>query len=269
MDKAMRTIMYPQRLPHHAAAWALDGARMDSTQPVRPSMIHDPANPGTRWPRQDDLWLWFAAQSDQPADTAWADCLSDAEQGQAARFRFTEDRWSYRAAHAGLRLLLGRLLGEAPRDIAFHTLPGGKPMLCPMRYTPRRAAALQFSISHSRGLVAIALSGSPVGIDVERVRPLADMEQLVARFMAPETLAAFRAEPDAQASMALFYRHWTLGEAMVKATGKGIGQGFGDLAFTHTATPRLTRTPPGWGPAQRWHLGHIPQAEPPRRRLAA
>jgi 4'-phosphopantetheinyl transferase len=268
MDKAMRTIMYPQGLTHHATAWALDGAGIDKAEPVCPTMIPDPENPGTRWPLRQDLWLWFGAEAG-PCSAQLADCLSDAERDRAARFRFAEDRWSYRAAHTGLRLLLGRLLGEKPHDIAFHTLPGGKPALCPVRYTPRRAAALQFSISHSRGLVAVALSGSPVGVDVERVRPLADMEQLVARFMAPETLAAFRAVPDAQGRMALFYRHWTLGEALVKAMGDGINQGFNHLAFTQSGTPRLTRTPPGWGPAQRWHLGHGAQAEARHRTLAA
>lgn len=254
----MRTNMYPhihaQGWPEHAAAWALDREGMDRAQPVRLTMLRESDAPGPQWPQRDDLWLWFGAETDTQGDLAA--CLSEAELERAGRFRLPQDTWSYMAAHAGLRRLLARPLGEIPRSIRFHALPGGKPALCPLRYTARRATALQFSISHSRGLVAVALSGSPVGVDVERVRPLPDMEQLIARFMAPETLAAFRALTDPQDRIALFYRNWTLGEAWAKATGEGIGEGFASLAFTRSGPPRLTMTPPELGPPERWHLGH-------------
>ncbi|WP_206244416.1 4'-phosphopantetheinyl transferase family protein [Novosphingobium terrae] len=250
----MHSPIFSQDVPVHAASWALDGAGMDSGTAVRLRRLHHPETPGTQWPLKEELWLWLGAEATPLAELPA--CLSGAEQDRAARFRFEQDRWSYMAAHAGLRLLLGRLLDEAPPSIAFHTLPGGKPVLCPSRYGAHRAAALHFSISHSRGLVAVALSGSPVGVDVERVRLLEDMAQLVARFMAPEALAAFTATTNPQDRMALFYRNWTLGEALVKAHGEGIGEGFGSFAFTQSGPPRLTRTPPGWGPSDRWRLGH-------------
>ncbi|WP_169805602.1 4'-phosphopantetheinyl transferase family protein [Novosphingobium rosa] len=260
-----------QLLPDHAAAWALDGlgidsGGLDSATPVRLRRLHDPASPGTRWPLKDDLWLWFGAQTGSQADLAA--CLSDAERDRAARFRFAQDRWSYTSAHAGLRQLLGRLLDEAPHRITLHTLPGGKPGLCPVRYTARRAAALQFSISHSRGLVAVAVSGSPVGVDVEPIRPLADMEHMIARFMAPGVLTAFRAMRSPQDRMALFYRNWTLGEALVKAMGEVIGEGFGHFAFTPSDPALLTAIPPLWGPVERWRLGQIEVGAESRARAA-
>jgi 4'-phosphopantetheinyl transferase len=75
----------------------------------------------------------------------------------------------------------------------------------------------------------------------------------VARTMfAPEAYANLAAHPAARTT--LFYRHWTLGEAFIKATGEGIAQDLKSFAFTEEGSPALTRVSPGWGPARRWRF---------------
>jgi len=55
---------------------------------------------------------------------------------------------------------------------------------------------------------------------VERIRPIPDVEQLVARFFLPRN-AAFRALPEGQRPVA-FFNLWTRKEAWLKAIGEGI-----------------------------------------------
>ncbi|MDE1917943.1 MAG: 4'-phosphopantetheinyl transferase superfamily protein [Sphingomonadales bacterium] len=266
METTIRTVTHALDFPGHAASWALDMAQARQVR-LRPLHCLEAAGPGL--PAREDLWLWLGmpaaagrGQTGPQADAEtltrlnMADCLSDAELARAAQFRFEEDRWSYCAAHAGLRLLLGRILGEGPRQIRFATGAKGKPVLCASHTPPGLAERLHFNISHTRGLVAVALSGSPVGVDVERVRPLPDMRRLITSLMAPEALKAFAATRNVEDRLDLFFRYWTLGEAFIKATGEGLDQGLDSFAFTESGSPGLTRVTPGWGDIARWRFGH-------------
>jgi 4'-phosphopantetheinyl transferase len=64
--------------------------------------------------------------------------------------------------------------------------------------------------------------GRLVGIDIEKIRPLADAEQLVARFFSANERAVFQGLPPEEKTAA-FYNLWTRKEAWLKATGEGIG----------------------------------------------
>ena len=64
-----------------------------------------------------------------------------------------------------------------------------------------------FSLSHTAGAAAAALADTPVGVDIERVRPVS--------VRAMERIAGVRTE-------AAFFRSWVRREARVKRTGSGI-----------------------------------------------
>lgn len=263
METMIRTVTHALDFPGHAVSWAFDMAGAHHVR-LRPLHCLEAVGPGL--PGREDLWLWLGMPVPEDKGKAsgetltrlnLADWLSDAELVRAAQFRFDEDRWSYGAAHAGLRLLLSRILGKEPRRIRFNVGPKGKPALCASHTLPDGAEHLHFSISHTRGMVAVALSGSPVGVDVERVRPLPDMRRLITSLMAPEALKAFIATRNVDDRLALFFRYWTLGEAFIKATGEGLDQGLDSFAFTESGTPGLTRVTPGWGDLARWRFGHV------------
>ncbi|WP_299056339.1 4'-phosphopantetheinyl transferase superfamily protein [uncultured Nocardioides sp.] len=78
------------------------------------------------------------------------------------------------------------------------------------------------SVSRTDGLVAVALSDRPVGVDVERVRPLPDLPQLVADHLGPADAAAVRGSDDPTYA---FHAVWTRLEAILKAEGIGIVDG--------------------------------------------
>lgn len=85
------------------------------------------------------------------------------------------------------------------------------------------ACGLRTSISHHTGRVAVAACGNTdgLGIDLERPRPALEGGRIARRwFGADEQLLLAQSEPEQAA--ALFYRFWTLKEAWVKATGRGL-----------------------------------------------
>ena len=78
---------------------------------------------------------------------------------------------------------------------------GGKPFFpdCP---------DVQFSVSHTAGAALAAVSGQPVGADIEQIRPL--RQAFMRKLMGVE-------------DQDVFFRSWVRREARTKCTGAGIG----------------------------------------------
>src|SRR5207302_8233420 len=83
---------------------------------------------------------------------------------------------------------------------------------------------LHINLAPSDGLALVAVTRvCPVGVDVERIRPLRDAEGIIERFFSPRESAALKALPADQKPVA-FFNLWTRKEAWLKATGDGIGE---------------------------------------------
>lgn len=138
----------------------------------------------------------------------------------AASFVFDRDRHAYLAAHLELRRLLAERTGIAPEALRFIRVPGHKPVL----HGDDNPTGVHFSISHTRGFVAIALSEhGPVGVDVEAVRPVEDLTALCEMVFHPREHEAMRVlGDDAAAQLGYFFRVWTAKEAYCKAIGLGL-----------------------------------------------
>lgn len=94
----------------------------------------------------------------------------------------------------------------------------------PPRVVQAEQADLYFSISHSGGVVAVAVSHHvTLGIDIEYRRPrdFLGLAQTAFHPLELESLARHSAEYLPRA----FYRHWTLGEASLKLRLLGLGSG--------------------------------------------
>jgi 4'-phosphopantetheinyl transferase len=251
LDALIRTVAGPPERSAHVAAWALDCGEAGV---VRVSTLVRLAALPPRPPKARELFLWFGA----PSAAEWDDflpCLDRAERERAAKFHQAADRWCYAAAHAGLRTLLGTALGAAPTEIDFVFGPNGKPQLDPARHGAGAARAMQFNISHTRGLVAVAIAADAVGIDVECRKEMRDLVAVADRVFTTESRMALAETAQEDARTAMFFRFWSLGEAFIKATGEGITQGFSTFAFTAHGAPRLLRVGDAWGPPARWRFG--------------
>lgn len=240
----VRTVRAPPQ--DFSWAWALERSASERLSVFVPREL---TIGNRRLPKEDELILWFGV----PAPRGGPDLfnyLSEDERARTAKFRVEADRWSFAAAHGGLRALLAQMAQCAPHALRFAASTKGKPYL---KQTDQ-CAAVHFSISHTRGCVAIALAGCAVGVDVERRRPMPDLMAVARTAFALEGQAALVARSGWPARTALFYRYWTLGEAFIKATGEGISEDLTSFAFAEEGVPVLSRVSPRWGPEGRWRF---------------
>jgi 4'-phosphopantetheinyl transferase len=169
--------------------------------------------------------------------------LSLDERQAAARFHFERNRREYIAAHALARLMLRDAGGGRPEDWTFTVGAFGKPAVA-------GHPDLNFNLTHCDGLVACAVSAEvALGIDAEpwdRDAPL----DVAARYFSPTEHDWLMRQPAGERGRA-FFRIWTLKEAFIKATGRGISQdlqsfavGFDPLRVEVEANAGVDRT--GW-----------------------
>ncbi len=141
------------------------------------------------------------------------------ERRRADALRAPGSRRLHVLARAFVRTTLSSYCDVAPERWSFAPDPGGKPRIS----GPCERVGLRFSLSHTQGLLALAVSrGCEVGVDVERLEPHADFDGLAEVAFAPSERDAVRAAPPEERP-ATFVRLWTAKEAFLKAQGLGLG----------------------------------------------
>jgi 4'-phosphopantetheinyl transferase len=169
----------------------------------------------TRFGRREvQIWrVWLNTTESALGFYRAALCLE--ERNRAERFRFENLKRSYVACRGGLRVLLGHYLGCSPRDIQLICGQKGKPAL-------RGMSSLRFNVSHSGDLALFAFTlDCELGVDVERLRELDDLESIASRFFcAAEASELLSLSPGDRRTA--FFRCWTRKEAYVKAVGDGL-----------------------------------------------
>ena len=144
--------------------------------------------------------------------------LSTDERIRAERYHFPIHREHFIAARGLLRVLLGRYLGQDPRQLRFRYSAHGKPALAGGSELGR----ICFNVSHSHGLALYAVTcDREVGIDLEQIRYDLDDTRVAERFFAAGETEALRALP-ANMRTEEFFTYWTCKEAYIKARGTGL-----------------------------------------------
>ena len=118
----------------------------------------------------------------------------------------------------GVWVLLQRALdtsGVTMFSARFSYTPHGKPYVAEF--------PVRFNFSHSGGFVAVAISDSEVGIDIEKTEP--QSRRLAERFFHPDEYA-YVIKGGAAEFDCRFTEIWTRKEAYVKLLGKGIDSSF-------------------------------------------
>jgi 4'-phosphopantetheinyl transferase len=162
------------------------------------------------------IHVW-AVRTDGPSAVAerFEPLLGADEKSHAARFRFDHLRCSFIIARGVLRTLLANYLNISPINIQFKYGARKKPALPP-------PASIDFNMSHSGGLAVFAFTvGCEVGVDVERIRPLQDAQDIADRFFCSEEAAELMSLSADQREHG-FYLCWTRKEAYIKAIGDGL-----------------------------------------------
>ncbi len=119
-------------------------------------------------------------------------------------------------ARALLDEALMREYGKTASDFEMEISPGGKPYF--------KNSDIYFNISHTKKAVAVALSESPVGVDIQYILPYSD--RLAGRICIPSELDIISASEDKSYELC---RMWAMRESYVKYTGEGIRSSIKDI----------------------------------------
>jgi len=147
----------------------------------------------------------------------WRSLLSEQEQvkaaeiaNPAARARFEIGRWLRRK-------MLSEATGLPAIGLTFVESDEGKPRAL-------NTAGWDFNVSHSGDYVAVAVGQGQVGVDLEQVRPVREMESIADRYFHPDEAAAWRSLAPGLREEAFFVL-WSAREASMKCVGLGLARG--------------------------------------------
>lgn len=115
-----------------------------------------------------------------------------------------------------LRILLSMFSIGTPKRLSIRRDLAGKPYL--------ENIPLHFNVSHSDSLLAIALSTTPVGVDVERISTSTEVSVIAGTAFASDEVAWLESMDDMR-RVRKFTELWSLKEAHLKRLGVGIAGG--------------------------------------------
>jgi 4'-phosphopantetheinyl transferase len=142
--------------------------------------------------------------------------LSLDERVRANRYRFEDHRRSYILSRGVLRTLLGCYLSVPPANIQFSYGERGKPDLSGV------TTDIRFNSSRSAGVALYAMTRHcELGVDIEKIRSLQDIEQIADRFFCSEEARELLNLPASRRESA-FFNCWSRKEAYIKAVGDGL-----------------------------------------------
>ena len=186
---------------------------------------------------QNEIQVWYVTPqtfSDVATQHKLRSWLSESELTAHKAFRFEHDQQTYLVAHAFLRATLACYTGVNPANLQFQTNPFNKPYIA----APLEALGLHFNLSHTAGIVALALTKlGPVGIDAESTPPAKNVSDIAIDILTSSEYANLMQHNSAD-RLSRLMKYWTLKEAFVKATGIGLTYGLQTFEFDLDAQPQ-------------------------------
>lgn len=169
--------------------------------------------------RADEIHTWFAYLEKPPRlFQELAKTLSSEEQKRASRYRFDKDKNHFILSHGILRTLLGRYMSKRPDQLQFVCGDKGKPIL----RDGFGQQKIHFNLSRSGRMALYSFArGHEIGVDIENIRNISDMELIVEHSFSEREKAEFFALPENE-KKAAFFNCWTQKEACLKAIGAGL-----------------------------------------------
>lgn len=180
----------------------------------------------------DEVHLWrIPLVADPDRRARLAQLLSPDERERRANYRFDLHRDRFTVRRGAVRLLLGAYTRIDARALHFKPSPHGRPELDAAHGVP----SLVWNVTDSDDLALLAVTrNAGLGVDLESVRAIDEVEALVASHFSPLERAEWAALPTGS-RLNGFYLGWTRKEAWLKARGIGLG---GDLhGFSVTLSP--------------------------------
>ncbi len=146
--------------------------------------------------------------------------LSEVEQEKFNRYKNDEAKYTFLTARFYLREILEKWIATTyPNSLNINKVrieisSSGKPYLADY-------PTIFFNISHTKGLILIAIANSSIGVDVEHIERNADKESILKHFFSENEQKSYFSQTESIKQYA-FFIGWTRKEAILKATGEGL-----------------------------------------------
>ena len=232
----------------------------------RPRVAFAPAPPAMSYCGVHDDWIpthdapalapgevhVWRASLDPGADTLdrLRSTLEPDEHARAERFRVAHGQRRFVAARGVLRDVLARYTGRDAASLRFEYGERGKPSL---------AGGPHFNLSHAAETALLAVSAiAPMGVDVEAMRELPDLDDIATRYFAAGEIAALR-RASREDYVSAWYRCWTRKEAYIKATGDGLHCPLDrfEVSVLHGDAPAIRSLDGDADAARGWTVHHL------------
>lgn len=147
--------------------------------------------------------------------------MSEKKKRRVDRFRFQDDKKRTVVGEMLARQSISEWCGVPEESITFEIAEHGKPYA--------KGLNVEFNISHSADMVVCVVDDNPVGVDIEKIRPV-DLNTAKRIFSKDEIRYIFECIPDIEdynhylnyAVLQRFFEIWTKKEAYGKLVGIGI-----------------------------------------------
>ena len=166
--------------------------------------------------------------------------LTPAEKERGGKYFQLKDRQRFILSRGAQRNILGRYLNQPAAQVAFALGDNKKPFL-----VGDGKPAIQYNITHAGDWILLAVSNEAVGADVEFVDRGFQFNDILEEHFSLAEIDFI----DENNSAENFYLLWTRKEALLKATGQGLGEHLKvtpSLNGTHPLSPELLRADKSW-----------------------
>lgn len=159
--------------------------------------------------------------------------MSEEKKRRVDRFRFEDDKKRTVVGEMLARRAISEWCGVLEESIVFEITEHGKPYAKDLN--------VEFNISHSADMVVCAVDTNPVGVDIEKIRPV-DLNTAKRIFSEEEIRYIFECIPDVEdynhylndTVLQCFFEFWTKKEAYGKLVGMGMFAESNTLAVFNT-----------------------------------
>jgi 4'-phosphopantetheinyl transferase len=197
-----------------------------------------------------DVHVWVVSMEASPFSLQELTAtLSSDERDRAESFRFDHLKRRFCVSRGLLRLFLGTYLAAPPGDIEFSYGKYGKPSVAGVE-------GFQFNVAHSENVTVYAFAfGCELGVDVERIRNMEDIDAIARHFFCSEEAADLN-NIQLPKRLDSFLACWTRKEAYIKATGEGLSASLDTfrVALRPDEAPSFVHIDGSASKAQSWSL---------------
>ncbi|MBB3969450.1 4'-phosphopantetheinyl transferase family protein [Mucilaginibacter phyllosphaerae] len=191
--------------------------------------------------RNNEVHIWRVCISQNLKRLERFEALLTADETvRAGKYRQQKDTYRFIVSRGMQRIILGRYVNTPPAQLKFILGENKKPCLM-----SQDGNTIHYNVSHAGDWIVLAVATLPVGADVEYADAAFSFQEILADNFSREEVAYINQDNAAHR----FYTLWTRKEAILKATGQGIGEHLSitpALNGTHLLNASLTGADKNW-----------------------